>query len=167
MAIEEQLADLEARIQQCMVVVAGAEQAAMGAAERAEMAAARAELAASTGAQVAVEAAIVAESAALQAEESMEEAKVEADVAVDAAVDVLTEHMEDEGIEENATTEDSQLRGSHSERKAESETGELDGPDPGQEAVREEPVILRVEEPKHEHKHRKREHGPRSLKFGR
>lgn len=80
MSIEEQIAALEARIQQCVILAGGCTERAEHAAERAEHAAARAELAtlgsqqAEVGSLVAAELAThAAEEAIIAAEEAIEE----------------------------------------------------------------------------------------------
>jgi len=91
LTIEEQLAALEARIQQCMIAVAGATDIAELAAQRSEAAAARAELAA-LGSQQAEVASVVA----------AEVATVEATVAIEAVVEVqeIAEQVEEAEVEE-------------------------------------------------------------------
>ena len=134
MSIEEQIAALEARLQQCLNAIALAESGAAQAAERAEAAAARAELAALTSSQ--------AEVVSVQAAESAQVAEIVAVQAAEIAV------IEEEQTEQNREEEEEDGR-----EQEEPEISVPDGPGDGQEVENGkselQPITIKVEEPHH------------------
>lgn len=116
MSIEDQIAALEARIQQCIILVSGATERAELAASRAEEAAARAELA-TVQSQA-------AEIVAVQAAESAQVAEV---VAVEAAQIAVIEEEAIEEVVNNASETVADERGSGEERETSESEDLLDG----------------------------------------
>lgn len=129
MSIEEQIAALEARIQQCVILAGGCTERAEHAAERAELAAARAELA-TLGSQQAEVASRVAAEISTQA---AEEAIVAAEEAIEEEEEEVPEDAE-EGQPEIPVPDGSADGQENQERE------------PG---LQPEPIVIKVEEHHH------------------
>lgn len=137
MSIEEQIAALEARIQQCIILASGCTERAEAAASRAEEAAARAELARLESTQ--------AEVVAMQAAESAQVAEI---VAVEAAeIAVIEEEAIEEGLEDGREILPEQGRSGTERETAESDDlldGERQAEESPQPAV--QPIVIEIKE---------------------
>lgn len=133
MGIEEQIAALEARIQQCMIVASGATEAAELAAQRAELAAQRAELAAQGSQQAEVTSLVAAELATIEAEKAEE------------AVELAATEAE---VEEEEEVEDAEGKTNLPDKIP--VPGEQENPEPGVPESSDEPIVIRIEEPHRE-----------------
>lgn len=143
-SIEEQIAALEARIQQAIILVSGCTETAEAAATRAEQAAARAELA-TVQSQA-------AEIVAVQAAESAQVAEI---VAVEAAEIAVIEEEAIEEVVEDASETVAESGGSGEERKSEESEDLLDGEREAEISTEPvaQPIIIEIKEssPKQQH----------------
>lgn len=131
MGIEEQIAALEARIQQCIIVASGATEAAELAAQRAELAAQRAELAALGSQQAEVTSLVAAEVATIEAEKAEEAVEL-------AAIEAEVEEEEEDAEGKTNLPDEIPV------------PGEQENPEPGVPESSDEPIVIRIEEPRRE-----------------
>ena len=136
-SIEEQIAALEARIQQAIILVSGCTETAEAAATRAEQAAARAELA-TVQSQA-------AEIVAIQAAESAQVAEI---VAVEAAEIAVIEEEAIEEVVEDASETVAESGGSGEERESEESELVLDGERETEESTQSsvQPIVIEIKE---------------------
>lgn len=137
MSIEEQIAALEARIQQAIILASGCTERAESAAIRAEEAAARAELA-TVQSQA-------AEIVAVQAAESAQVAEI---VAVQAAEIAVIEEEAIEEVVEDASESLPEPGGSGEEREPEESDDLLDGEREAEESTEPtaQPIVIEIKE---------------------
>lgn len=137
MGIEEQIAALEARIQQAIILASGCTEQAEQAAARAEQAAARAESASVMSTQ--------AEVVAVQAAESAQVAEI---VAVEAAEIAVIEEEKIEEVAEDASEILPQPGGSGEERESEESESVLDGERETEEGTQSsvQPIVIEIKE---------------------
>lgn len=164
MSIEEQLAALESRIQQCYIVTATVEEQAMHCVRRAEEAATRAELAS----RIAVEAGAVAEAGALVVAQEAEQIALVEEHLEDIAEEIVSAKEEEPGdIMEGEEQE-------HAETKEEATEVPLRPDNEGEEGDQSgvgrsnEPILIRVHaEPERKQPERRKHTHKNGFKRGR